>query len=150
MTEKKPTNFIDNYLLYLLARASEQASRQFHVQVKKQGLKVPEWRVLAAIADQPLKIGALAKITLYQQPTLTKVVDRMVADGLVDKSRDKDDGRIVRVQITNKGRIVFDKLRSAALSHENQVLTQYTEQESAHLKGLLKQLIARTNENRDD
>lgn len=150
MTEKKPTNFVDSYLLYLLARASEQASRQFHVQVKKHGLKVPEWRVLAAIADHPLKVGALAKITLYQQPTLTKVVHRMVADGLVDKSRDKDDGRIVRVQITNKGRIVFDKLRSAALGHENQVLTQYTEQESAHLKGLLKQLIARTNENRDD
>jgi len=145
MTEENQTNFVDNYLLYLLARASEQASRQFHAQVKQHGLKVPEWRVLAAIADQPSKIGALAKITLYQQPTLTKVVDRMVADDLVVKSRAKDDKRIVRVQITNKGRAVFEKLQAAALNHENQVLTRYTDQESAHLKGLLKQLIARTD-----
>ena len=42
-------------------------------------------------------------------------------------------------------RTIFDNLRAAALKHENQVLTRYTDQESAHLKGLLKQLIARTD-----
>jgi MarR family transcriptional regulator, organic hydroperoxide resistance regulator len=149
MTEKKPASFVDNYLLYLLARASEQASRQFHAQVKRHGLKVPEWRVLAAISDRPQNIGELAKITLYQQPTLTKVVERMVADDLVQKTRDRNDKRIVRVQITAKGQATFNNLRGAALAHETQVLSQYTEKESTHLKGLLKQLIARTDEKRD-
>ena len=33
--------FIDDYLLYLLARASHQASRQFHQVIKAQGVPVP-------------------------------------------------------------------------------------------------------------
>jgi len=149
MTEEQPSGFVDNYLLYLLARASQQASRQFHQQVKRQGLKIPEWRVLAAIADGPMIIGDLAKITLYQQPTLTKVVDRMVADGLVCKSRDQGVRRIVRVRITDTGEAICERLRAAALEHEKQVLKQYTKKESVHLKALLKQLIARTDQIED-
>ncbi len=142
--------FVDNYLLYLLARASEQASRQFHVHVKQQGLNVPEWRVLAAISDGPQNIGNLARITLYQQPTLTKVVDRMCDDGLVSRARDKSDKRVVLVKATAKGGTIARQLQGVALVHEREVLQHYSDKEKAHLKGILQQLIARTDEAWED
>src|SRR5690606_15491283 len=41
--------FVDDYLSYLLARASHQVSRAFHAQLKPYGLSVPQWRVLATL-----------------------------------------------------------------------------------------------------
>ena len=35
--------FADNYLLYLLARASTEVSKQFHSRLKHHGLQVSEW-----------------------------------------------------------------------------------------------------------
>ena len=138
--------FVDNYLLYLLARASEQASRQFHAQLKSQGIRVPDWRVLAAVSDAPRNIGELARITLYQQPTLTKIVDRMAAAGLVERVPDEQDGRGVRVRASAAGEKLALHLKTAALVHEEQVLSRYSEKERVHLKGILRQLINRTDE----
>ena len=36
-----PEHFVDTYLLYLLAAASERASAQFHARVRQDGLRVP-------------------------------------------------------------------------------------------------------------
>ena len=96
-------SFIDDYLLYLLARASHQASRQFHAVIKAQGVPVPQWRVLAALDDGPRTIGDLAEITLIQQPTLTKLIDRMARDGLVRRRPHEDDRRKVVVAIAGRG-----------------------------------------------
>ncbi len=148
MNDRTPASdgFVDNYLLYLLARASDQASRQFHAYVKSQGLGVAEWRVLASLSDGPKTVGELAARTLYQQPSLTKVVDRMTADGLVARQRDTRDGRVVWVRATAAGQRIVDDLRPMAEAHEDQVLTRYSAAERAQLKRLLKQLIARTEE----
>ena len=53
--------FVDNYLLYLLARASNEVSAQFHARLKSHGLHVPEWRVLASLSDgDGMTVGELA------------------------------------------------------------------------------------------
>ncbi len=141
--------FVDNYLLYLLARASLQASRQFHALVKSEGVRVPEWRVLGAVMDRPENIGDLAKITLYQQPTLTKIVDRMCQDGLVERTRGQPDGRVVLVQATAKGLKIGGKLKQMALQHEDRILAAYNDRERSDLKGVLRQLILRTRDDGD-
>jgi len=76
--DEAPRRFIDDYLSYLLARASHLVSRQFHAQLKPRGMAVPVWRVLSTLSDgDGLPVTELAKITLFKQPTLTKVIDRM-------------------------------------------------------------------------
>lgn len=140
-----PVNeFVDDYLLYLLARASHQASRQFHDLVKRHGLTVAEWRVLACAGDRDLTIGELAEMTLYQQPSLSKVIDRMAEDGLVARRRDGLDRRRVLVAISAKGRALADGLQHAARCHEAAILESYGAAERDRLKQALKDLIART------
>ena len=43
--------FIDGYLAYLLARASQLISAEFHGVVRRSRLPVLQWRVLATLAD---------------------------------------------------------------------------------------------------
>ena len=79
--------FVDGYLAYLLAQASQRISAEFHLQVRAAGLSVTEWRVLASLEGSAGEtIGTLAVLAITKQPTLSKVVQRMEADGLVERT----------------------------------------------------------------
>lgn len=138
--------FVDDYLLYLLGRASLQVSNQFHAIVKARGLSVLEWRVLGQLSSGAETVSTLAEMALSKQPTLTKVLDRMVKDGLVARLEDAADRRRTFVRLTEKGRIMAAELVPLAREHEAQVLAGYAPREAAALKRALKTLIARTRQ----
>lgn len=137
-------DFVEDYLLYLLGRASTQASAQFHAVVKSRGLSVLEWRVLGQLSAGPRTVSMLAERALSQQPTLTKVLDRMTAEGLVARLEDAADRRRVYVRLTDKGHRLAAELVPLAREHETRVLAGYSPREAAALKRALKTLIART------
>ncbi len=61
--------FVDGYLAYLLAQASQRISAEFHLQVKAAGLSVTEWRVLASLQGSAGEtIGTLAVLAITKQP----------------------------------------------------------------------------------
>jgi DNA-binding MarR family transcriptional regulator len=136
--------FIDDYLSYLLARASHLVSRQFHAQLKPRGMPVPVWRVLSTLSDgDGLPVTELAKITLFKQPTLTKVIDRMSKQGLVERRASERDRRKVLVFITAKGRSQVADLLTRAKQHERDVLAGLSEADVNALKAALHNLIQR-------
>jgi DNA-binding MarR family transcriptional regulator len=141
---ESPPDFVDDYLLYLLGRASAQASAQFHAVVKSRGISVLEWRVLGQLSSGPATVSLLAERALSQQPTLTKVLDRMVDDGLVLRLEDYADRRRVLLRLTDKGQRLAAELIPLAREHEARVLAGYAPREAAALKRALKTLIART------
>src|SRR5690242_16117432 len=102
--EVQPSRFIDDYLLYLMARASHLISSEFHEQLRRRGVAVPVWRVLASLAGgEGETVTSLADLCLLQQPTMTKLLDRMVRDGLVNRTPDGRDRRVVRITLTAQG-----------------------------------------------
>jgi DNA-binding MarR family transcriptional regulator len=142
MARSRAADFVDNYLLYLLARASAEASAQFHAIVKNRGVSVLEWRVLAQLAGGSCTVSLLAQRALAQQPTLTKVVDRMARDGLVRRLGDAADRRRVGVSLTEKGRKLAHELIPLARRHEAKILSGYGPRAAASLKRALTALIA--------
>ncbi len=142
--DEAPRRFIDDYLAYLLARASHLVSRQFHAQLKPRGLPVPVWRVLSSLSDgDGLPVTELAKVTLFKQPTLTKVIDRMSKQGLVERRASERDRRKVLIYITPKGRSQLGDLLERAKQHERDVLAGHNDGEVERLKGALHTLIQR-------
>jgi DNA-binding MarR family transcriptional regulator len=62
------------------------------------------WRTLGILTtDAPLRLGELARASRVTQPTMTKLVAGMVADGLVTRTVDPDDSRSLRIDITDTG-----------------------------------------------
>src|SRR5215203_1679934 len=104
--------FIDDYLLYLLARASHLVSSEFHQELRHRGVGVPVWRVLASLvgSERGETVTGLAEVCLLQQPTMTKLLDRLVRDGLVRRSQDGRDRRVVRVGLTPRGETIAREL----------------------------------------
>lgn len=136
------TGFVSTYLLYLLAAASEGASAEFHATVRDQGLRVPEWRVLAILVEQDgAMITRLAKFALMEQSRLTRIIDQMIDKGLVRRAPDDDDGRRVRIWLTAEGRRRAEALVGDAKWHEADILASLPEADAKHLKSALQSLI---------
>ena len=136
--------FVDDYLSYLLGRASHAVYKEFHNEVKAAGLSSLEWRVLATLANgHRYTIGDLAHDVLAKQPTLTKLIQRMEQSGWVESGADESDARRTLVYETAKGRAVVMRLIRAAKAHEKQVLSGFSANEVATLKKILNTLVSR-------
>ena len=137
----EPENFVDGYLLYIMAQASAAASHAFHAQLAEHGVSVAIWRILASLyPDQRLNVGELARKCLTKQPTLTRQLDRLCADGWTVRENEQKDRRGVFVLLTDEGRAKAATYVDMAKRHEAQLLANYPQADVAALKSMLKQL----------
>ena len=138
---KKP-DFVSDYLLYLLAAASDAASEQFHKTVRKAGLRVPEWRVLACLYDHDgAMITELARLALVEQSRLTRIVLQMEKRGLVHRTGDPKDKRRVHIHLSEAGRELASDLVQKAKTHEQSLLETLQNSEAKSLKPALQALL---------
>lgn len=113
---------VDQYLPYLLARASQLISGEFHDRLRAFGVPVIQWRVMASLWERrAMSVTELARVVLLQQPTCSRVVGRMQRAGLVERTLDANDRRSIRVALSDHGRAVARPLVQAAAEHEARV-----------------------------
>jgi DNA-binding MarR family transcriptional regulator len=142
---RDPGRFINDYLSYLLARASHQVSREFHRELKTYGLSVLEWRVLATLeGSEGCSLGEVADAVLFKQPTVTKMIDRMERNGWLKRRPGTDDRRRVRIVLTARGRATVRTLLAKAKAHEAACLASYAPAEIENLKRILRDLLRRS------
>jgi DNA-binding MarR family transcriptional regulator len=76
------------------------------------GLTPSQLSALAVIDHRgPLTLGSLAEIEQVAPPSVTKVVAKLEAEGLVERTADPTDRRFVLVAITDAGRALMDRSR---------------------------------------
>lgn len=144
------SGFVSNYLLYLLAAASDAASAQFHAHVRRAGLRVAEWRVLACLSEEDGQmVTRLARVALYEQSRLTRIIEKMEDRGLVDRRPDREDGRRVRVYLTDAGRTLATALVEDARTHEATLMAAIGPDREADLKDVLHRLISHLENDTD-
>lgn len=136
------TRFVDDYLAALLAQASHLISAEFHEVVRRNGLSVSEWRVLATLAgSEPISIGRLAQVAVLKQPTVTRMLDRMEARQQIERLAHDADRRVVLVRITTAGSKIVSRLIGLAREHEARVLEPFGLQRAEELKATLRRII---------
>jgi DNA-binding MarR family transcriptional regulator len=88
-------------------------------QAQAEGLTHVQHQLLVAIkghrGDLPPSVGDLAGYLLLRPHSTVELVDRAEAAGLVQRTPDGDDGRVVRVRLTREGDRVLQKLTRAHL-----------------------------------
>jgi DNA-binding MarR family transcriptional regulator len=136
--------FVDGYLGYLLGQANHALYKNFDSHVRAAGLSSIEWRVLATLHDSaPLTVSQLAHEVLAKQPTVTKLVQRMVDQGWLTLLADPTDQRRTLVTASPTGKKLVRPLLEKARSHESQMLRTLAASEQAALKKLLAKLAGR-------
>lgn len=80
---------------------------------------------LARAPDRRLRMTDLAERVMMSPSGLTRVVDRLAAEGLVRRERFDGDARVMLAQLTDKGRVL---LRRAARTHLRGIREHFTGQ----------------------
>ena len=142
----KENSPITEHLAYLLAQANREINRQLEMRLSKEGVPVEQWRILKVLSDgNGRSMGELAEAVLLNHPTLTKIVDRMVSDGLVYRLQDPQDRRKVLMFCSDRGRALSQRLNSLAMSQEAHIIENYGNKSTRELKRLLESLINSAN-----
>ena len=99
----------------------------------RHGLSLSSYEVLLFLADAPggrMRMSQLAESVLLSRSGLTRLVDRLERDGLLDRERCEDDARGWFAAITESGRSTFDEARATHLEGVRQhFLRRYTRAE---------------------
>lgn len=135
--------FVERYLPALLAQAAHLLVGDFADEIRAHGLSVLEWRVLATLTDSPpIAVGMLARRAVTKQPTLTRLLDRLVQQGLVFRIAAPTDRRQTLIGITKEGQRVVTGLIERADSRQRALLgASGNSQQWLVLENLLRQLI---------
>ncbi|MEH6475868.1 MAG: MarR family transcriptional regulator [Sneathiella sp.] len=140
-----PKEKIADNLAYILAQAHRHVHQKLEQQLKMEGVQVEHWRVLDVLSDEKGRsMGDLAEIVLMNHPALTKMLDKMVANGLVLRSLDAKDQRKVLVFITNTGLELHQKLNNHATKFHDQYVRAIGPNKLNNLKNLLNEIIEET------
>jgi DNA-binding MarR family transcriptional regulator len=88
-------------------------------QAQTAGLTQVQHQLLVAIkghlGDIPPTMGELAGYLLLRPHSTVELVDRAETAGLVQRTPDNDDGRVVRVRLTGEGERILQQLTPAHL-----------------------------------
>ncbi|MCU1545245.1 MAG: transcriptional regulator [Homoserinimonas sp.] len=104
-----------------LFRAQVTVMRQLHEEFPADEISLNEYDVLFNLSRQPdrrLRIRNLNEHVLLKQPSVSRLVDRLVARGLLAKLSDPGDGRGIIVELTDAG---FDMFRRIARAHSKSI-----------------------------
>ena len=79
--------------------------QRFRPMLTEFGLTEQQWRVLRALAssDGPLEVSQVADRTELLPPSVSRIVSRLVDDGLIDRTTVEYDQRRATLRLTRKG-----------------------------------------------
>jgi len=89
----------------------------------------------------PVSMTDLAEASFISKPNLTTMVDRLCAHGLVERSANPNDRRIVNVSLTQKGTELLDRHREDLVAFIESRLSLLEESDLEKLQLALNELI---------
>jgi DNA-binding MarR family transcriptional regulator len=117
--------------------------------VAEHGMTSRDYEVLLYLSQAPdraLAMSAIAEATMLTRSGITRLIDGLVAGGLIERAPCAKDARISYAQLTDAG---YEKLRSAGCTHvagiQRMFLEHFTPEEIDVLASLLGRLPGATH-----
>ena len=135
---------LDAHPFFWLTQVIGARDRELSQGLKEYGLRVPEWRALAALyARTDCTMGELAELATIDRTTLTRTIDRMQDAGWLSRRADEADMRVTRLALTAAGRRMFDRIWPEVQHLNALALEGLSRDQIQQLRGTLERM--RTN-----
>ncbi len=92
------------------------------------------------VEEEEITIGELSKKLGLAFSTTTDLVDRMEKVGLVKREKDKQDKRVVRLYVLDKGKEIIKEVIQQRQQYLGEVLQSFTDEQTDQLIELLTKL----------
>jgi MarR family transcriptional regulator for hemolysin len=126
-----------------LARTAKQLTRAFERELALAGGSLPTWLILLSLKSRSWRTQReLAEALGIEGATLTHHLAGLERAGLVTRTRDPDNRRVQRVNLTEAGDAAFHRLRRAASSFDQRLRSGLDDSDIQQLRELLAQLLS--------
>jgi DNA-binding MarR family transcriptional regulator len=107
----RPEFELESHVFFWLTQVIGARDRRLNLALREFGLRVPEWRALAALhSRRDCTMSELAELASIDRTTLTRTVDRMQEAGWLARLSDGADMRITRLSLTAAGERLFSRV----------------------------------------
>ncbi|WP_083942874.1 MarR family winged helix-turn-helix transcriptional regulator [Sphingomonas soli] len=132
---------LENSPFYLMAHADFKYHEDMDVVLHKHGVSKPIYRVMTVLRErQPASIGAIAEAALTKRSTISRIIDRMVEQGLVTTEPNPEDHRITEVTLTPAGQQTLRKLTPIVGRQFSRAMNGVSDRDIAHLLRTLQKI----------
>ena len=122
-----------------LVRTHGQLAGQFAKLFKEYGISEPQYNALRILQgeQQPMQIYQIAERMVSPQSDISRLIERLDKSGWVQRTRCREDRRVVWIQLTSAGRSQLRKLARPVKQLHRQQFSQLTNAELISLNKLL-------------
>lgn len=126
-----------------IAVLARQQRQLFDERVEAMGVTRAKYMLIATVARRPgLTQRMIASLLEVTDVTAGRMIDRVSADGLLERRENPNDRRAYCVYLTPAAQPILDQLATAAATYEQDIFAGVTEEELGMLGGLLDRLQA--------
>lgn len=135
---------LDAHTGYLLRMVSNAVSQEFARRVAGEGVTVAEWVLLRSLHDgKPCAPSVLARILGMTKGAISKLSDRLLEKGLLERTENPEDKRAHRLSLSEKGAGKVPILAGLADANDAAFFSVLSAKEHGNLRDLLNLLITR-------
>ncbi len=134
---------LENQLCFRLYTASRLVTQSYHPLLSVHGLTYPQYLVLLVLWEKDAQpVNDVAKRLVLETNTVTPLLKRMEAEGLLVRRKGTEDARQIIVSLTQKGKELQDKLDAVPLTIASSVICKsITQQTVPALFEMLDEII---------
>jgi len=108
---------LDSMLCFAIYATGHAFTRFYKARLEALDLTYPQYLVLIVLWERDdITVNALGNRLFLDSGTITPLIKRLEARGLVSRKRDEDDERQVRIRLTPEGRALQDKALAVPLT----------------------------------
>ena len=134
---------LENQLCFRLYTASRLVTQSYHPLLSVHGLTYPQYLVLLVLWEKDAQpVNDVAKRLVLETNTVTPLLKRMEAEGLLVRRKCTEDARQIIVSLTQKGKELQDKLDAVPWTIASSVICKsITQQTVPALFEMLDEII---------
>ena len=137
---------VSDCIFFLLAKCSQAGSRFWGQKVASLGVTGVQAMILTFLSEEDMITSKqLGERTILDSATLTGILDRLEATGMIERRSNPEDRRAIMIGLTETGRAVGDTLKGAMEEANQQFLVGMSREEEIMFRGLLKRLLNRAS-----
>jgi DNA-binding MarR family transcriptional regulator len=107
---------LDQQLCFAVYSASRALTRAYGPLLEPLGVTYPQYLVLLVLWEEDgISVKALGERLALDSATLTPLLKRLAERGIVERKRDAEDERVVRIHLTSQGKALRAKARKIPL-----------------------------------
>ncbi|MBO8156357.1 MAG: MarR family transcriptional regulator [Bacillaceae bacterium] len=141
---RQDSSYVTEQFRYIILATQRLGSRLLQEEYKKIGISSSQSEVIQVLKEwEPISLKKLGELLLCEEGSPSRLIDRMVKAGFINKYRSEEDSRYVLLELSEKGREIYEKIVRIDQEFYKKLENIFSEDEMKQVNQLLSKFLMR-------